>query len=41
MPVADAAHAEHRRLYARKVRMKSFTTASLLRPETNVRLGTQ
>jgi soluble lytic murein transglycosylase len=29
------------RLYARKVGMKSFTTASLLQPETNVRLGTQ
>jgi len=29
------------RIYARKVGMKSFTTASLLQPETNVRLGTQ
>jgi soluble lytic murein transglycosylase len=29
------------RLYARKVGMKGFTTASLLQPETNVRLGTQ
>jgi soluble lytic murein transglycosylase len=29
------------RIYARKVGMKSFTTASLLQPETNVKLGTQ
>ena len=29
------------RMYARKVGMKGFTTASLLQPETNVRLGTQ
>jgi soluble lytic murein transglycosylase len=29
------------RLYARKVGLKGFTTASLLQPETNVRLGTQ
>jgi soluble lytic murein transglycosylase len=29
------------RMYARKVGMKSFTTASLFQPETNVRLGTQ
>jgi soluble lytic murein transglycosylase len=29
------------RLYARKIGMKGFTTASLLQPETNVRLGTQ
>jgi soluble lytic murein transglycosylase len=29
------------RIYARKVGMKSFTTASLNQPETNVRLGTQ
>ena len=29
------------RTYARKVGMKSFTTASLMQPETNVRLGTQ
>ena len=29
------------RIYARKVGMKSFTTASLFQPETNVRLGTQ
>jgi peptidoglycan lytic transglycosylase len=29
------------RIYARKVGLKSFTTASLLQPETNVRLGTQ
>jgi len=29
------------RIYARKLGMKSFTTASLLQPETNVRLGTQ
>lgn len=29
------------RLYARRVGMKSFTTASLLQPEINVRLGTQ
>ena len=28
------------RMYARKVGMKGFTTASLLQPETNVRLGT-
>ena len=29
------------RLYARKLGMRSFSTASLLQPETNVRLGTQ
>lgn len=29
------------RRYARKLGMKGFTTASLLQPETNVRLGTQ
>jgi soluble lytic murein transglycosylase len=29
------------RIYARKMGMKGFTTASLLQPETNVRLGTQ
>jgi soluble lytic murein transglycosylase len=29
------------RIYARKVGMKSFTTASLFQAETNVRLGTQ
>ena len=29
------------RTYARKVGMKGFTTASLLQPETNVRLGTR
>ena len=29
------------RMYARKVGMKGFTTASLLQPEINVRLGTQ
>jgi soluble lytic murein transglycosylase len=29
------------RIYARKLGMKSFTTASLMQPETNVRLGTQ
>jgi soluble lytic murein transglycosylase len=29
------------RIYARKVGMKSFKTASLFQPETNVRLGTQ
>ena len=29
------------RMYARKVGMKGFTTASLLQPETNVRLGTK
>jgi soluble lytic murein transglycosylase len=29
------------RTYARKLGMKSFKTASLLQPETNVRLGTQ
>jgi peptidoglycan lytic transglycosylase len=29
------------RIYARKLGMRSFSTASLLQPETNVRLGTQ
>jgi soluble lytic murein transglycosylase len=29
------------RIYARKLGMKSFSTASLFQPETNVRLGTQ
>ena len=29
------------RLYARKLGMRSFSTASLLQPETNIRLGTQ
>jgi soluble lytic murein transglycosylase len=29
------------RIYARKIGMKSFTTASLMQPETNVRLGTR
>jgi len=29
------------RTYARKLGMRSFSTASLLQPETNVRLGTQ
>ena len=29
------------RIYARKLGMRSFSTASLLQPETNIRLGTQ